>query len=239
MLQLKWDGSDLGDITPYFVSLDDPDNEKIGSKLVLKINNKEITCLSWIYKNSIPLLIDELKPIFGIPKIGRHKCTINNIVMLIGQQKYKNENVFVKDIHLYSLSQMEELITLRYIFGVIYRGDNFWFRPFTGLMLYYDYIIDFDRKSSLISKTTLKKHFDSNPENIKFAMIRLLKKSIVSNKIDSDHELYYVRILQLLRMAMEAVIIRIDRNLIWINTLILSRIQNLITDENKFDLIQE
>jgi hypothetical protein len=231
MLHLKWDGSDLGDITDYFVSLEEPDQEKIGSKLVLNINGKEITCLSWKYKDNTPILVDELKPIFGIPKIGRHKCIINNIEMLIAQRKYKNENIFIKDIHLYSLNQMEEIITLRFILGVIYRGDNFWFRPLCGIMLYYDNIIDFDRSTSLISKSTLKKHFDSNPENIKLAMIRLLKKSIVANKIDIDNEFYYIRILQLLRMEIEKVIKRVDPDFIWINTLIISRIQNLIVDE--------
>jgi len=41
-MNLLWNGTDIGDITDYFVSLDEPEIGKIGSKLVLKIDNKLI-----------------------------------------------------------------------------------------------------------------------------------------------------------------------------------------------------
>ena len=225
---LLWDGSHLGDISEYFISINEPEDGKIGSKLNLKIKNRIVTCYAWKFKNKLPLLIDELKPLFGIPKIGRHTCIIHENHLLIARCINKNENIYDSLIHEIDNEKMEELITLRHIFGILGSSNSFWYRPTVGVMLYRDITINFDKKTSKISDSLINKYFDSDRERVELAMERLLRKSCVSHNINPSSPTHLLKIQQLLRIEIEKVIRRLDPDLIYINVCILSRIQNLL-----------
>src|SRR5438067_12449762 len=89
---LKWDGSDLGDISDFYLEIWEPDIGFIGSRLNLNTDKGPAQVLAWKYKDDIPLIIDELKPIFGLRKIGRHKCTIHRVKLLIAEYVEQGEN---------------------------------------------------------------------------------------------------------------------------------------------------
>jgi hypothetical protein len=232
-MNLLWDGSDIGDISEYFVSIQEPENGKIGCKIVLRIDDKEIMCFAWKYRNNIPLLIDELKPLFGIPKIGRHKCIIHDNELLISQCINKDENIYDPTIHHCAFDKLEEVVTLRYILGIVTTGNYFWYRPKCGILLYRDVTIDFHKESSKMRDSYVKKYFDNDRQRVKLSMIRLLKKSCVSEMANSLSPTHLIRIQQLLRIKIEETIRRIDPNYIMLCVSILSRIQNILGEQNQ------
>ncbi len=229
-MNLIWDGSHLGDISEYFVSIEEPEKGKIGSILTLKDKNKLIVCYAWLYSDKIPLLIDELKPIFGLPKIGRHSCIIQDTKILIAKREHIRENLFDPKFNPHSMSELQELIILRYILGIVTINDNFWYRPKVGLILYRDITIDFDKKSTKISDKKIEKYFDNERSNMALTMERILKKSCVALEANPKSPTHLTRIQQLIRIKIEETVRRIDPDMIHIVVNILNRIQNLLAE---------
>ena len=78
-LQFKWDGSHLGpldlSIEKHYEFIQDDVIRRI-----LVLNPAAGGGLVHLnrFDGNIPLIADELKPLFGLPKIGRHRCTVAN-----------------------------------------------------------------------------------------------------------------------------------------------------------------
>jgi len=229
-LKLKWDGTDIGDISEYFISIEEPEIDKVGSKLTLKVDKQKIICLAWKYKNIVPLLVDELKPIFGLPKIGRHKCIIQDTPLLIAKYIDSEENIFEPKLYQFNQEQIEETIIFRYIIGLISNGNCLWYRQEEGVISYKDITIAIEKKSSKISETNIKKWFDSEREKVKPALVRLLNKSSVLKLVSPKAENKLIKIQQLLRLELEKIIKKIDKNYLFLCVSIMSRIQNVLAD---------
>jgi hypothetical protein len=105
-LKFIWDGSDIGPIDDHIYSCQKSEddhilalwtkNQKGESKLVLTKILK--------YKNEIPIIIDEMKPLFGIKKVGKHKASIRGFpIILIRYQgdvslkRYMNDSTFTPE----------------------------------------------------------------------------------------------------------------------------------------------
>jgi hypothetical protein len=218
-LNLSWDGSDLGDITSRFVDIRSPTPGMLGAELRLKTGGKIITCLAWRYKNDIPLILDELKPLFGLNKIGRHKCTIQKRKVLLARLVHKAENGVSEGEGLnYSLDSIREHIVFRHFFGVITRGEFLWYREGEGVSSYKDVTIRFTTKSSAISTRSLKKWFNNSEEELFLTAKRIL--------IRTNHECQSLtKVVQFLRSKVEAIIRRINKQMVGITTSFMSRVQ--------------
>jgi hypothetical protein len=83
---ILWNGQMLGDITPFFVSCEKTlEGYSILSFHALNVRREPFICRAKAYKyeNSIPLLIDELKPVFGISRVGRHAVQLKTFFLLL------------------------------------------------------------------------------------------------------------------------------------------------------------
>jgi hypothetical protein len=215
-LKLTWDGSDLGDITKYYIDIKNPEENKSGAVLKLRTKYGDIKCFAWKYSNDIPLIIDELKPIFGLPKIGRHKCSIEGINMLIARRENKLENVLEPGQG--DIDDIRRCIVFRHLFGIITYGDCLWYRPGTGIISYKELTVDFNKKGSKISKTNITKWFRGDYGLVNSITLEMLKST---NK--EDYTL--TKLAQLTRCRINTVINRINKDMIAISSGFMSRIQ--------------
>lgn len=220
-LKLSWDGSDLGDITKYFVDICEPELDTVGSRLRLRTKQGKVECLAWRYKNDVPLVIDELKPVFGLNKIGRHKCKIKGTKLLLAKFTHIRENATEgnnEDIETIRLH-----IVFRHLFGLITRGEFLWYRPGEGVISYKELTITFSRESSIISEVNIKRWFDNNRANV----ITTVKKLISSHIPQDSNSL--IKAVQIIRMEVDKVVRRINPEMIEIVTGFMSRMQIYLT----------
>jgi hypothetical protein len=229
-LKLDWDGSDLGDITEYYVKVSKPAPGKVGSKLVLLIDGKKVTCFAWKYKDDVPLLIDEMKPLFGLAKLGRHKCEIDGIKLLLGRIVRVSENLVNYDVDRYDSALLEEVFIFRFIFGIISSGECIWYRKGEGVISFKEITISFESKASRLSNVIIKNRFRDDNSRLGKAMLRLLLKSEKKGSPISDGEKRFRRITQLLRIKMDTIARRVSREYVWIGSHVQSRIQILVKE---------
>ena len=216
VLDLLWDGSDLGDISKYYINIIKPIIGTVGAKLTLRIRKSNITCYAWKYKDDIPLIIDELKPIFGLIKIGRHKCIIEGVKLLIARIVDIEENITCGELK--DCDVIRQHLAFRYLLGVITRGEFLWYRPTHGLTSYKDCGITFVKESSSISISNINKWFDGERNNI-ISTIKILLKSTQSNEVS------FIRIVQAIRIKIDAIIRKINQEYIYICSGFMSRVQ--------------
>lgn len=106
-LPLKWDGTDVGEISSVVRGLDEYtftliDNSRVG----VSSHNMDY------------IVIDELKPVFGIDKIGRHSCTYNGnkcIIHRILKDSYISD---FGSIDSYLINEIRDAYTCRWMLGV-------------------------------------------------------------------------------------------------------------------------
>lgn len=75
---MNWDGSNIGPIKVEYVNL-----TPFGHAVTL---SDYTTAYIHKYEDLIPLIADEIKPIFGLNKIGRHMCSVDDVPMILSQR---------------------------------------------------------------------------------------------------------------------------------------------------------
>jgi len=102
-LNITWDGSDIGAIDNYIYQCQKLEDDHIltlitlNSKGVVKFVHAKILR----YKNEVPFIIDECKPLFGIKKVGKHKATLKDVkVVLVRFQGDVSIKKYFKDTGL-------------------------------------------------------------------------------------------------------------------------------------------
>lgn len=220
-LILSWDGSDLGDITYAYIKIRKPHPNTIGSVLTLETSEGKVKCLAWKYTNDVPLVIDELKPILGLPKIGRHKCIIEGTKLLLAQRVQIKENIAEEEDG--DGDSIRNFILFRYFFGVITRGVFLWHRPGVGVISYKESTISFSRESSTISEANVKKWFGGDRNNIILAVRKMFQHLMQPPETD------LVRLVQRLRLRISNVIQRVNSDMIEIASGFIARIQVYLT----------
>lgn len=224
-LDLSWDGSDLGDISRFFISIKEAAFDTVGAKLRIKTRKGKIECLAWKYTDDIPLIIDELKPIFGLEKIGRHKCIIQKTKLLIARIKDVDENIFnnSKIQRKDNIDKIREHIVFRHLFGVITTTDFLWYRASKGVMSFKEVGISFDKNSSHISDSNVSKWFEDDRASI-LVTVRSLFSRIAThqNKSPSSTILFA-------RLQVDKIIRRINTNMVGISSGFMARAQMYLT----------
>lgn len=224
-LDLTWDGSDLGDITHFFICIKEAAFNTVGAKLKLKTRKGKIECLAWKYGDDIPLIIDELKPIFGLNKIGRHKCIIKKTRLLIARIKHVDENIFdnSKNQRKGNIDKIREHIVFRHLFGVLTTTDFLWYRASRGVMSFKEVSISFDKNSSHISDSNVNKWFEGERASILVTVRNLFSRiAIHKNKSPTSTILFA-------RLQVDKVIRRINSNMVGIGSGFMTRSQMYLT----------
>lgn len=81
-MKINWDGTDIGDITPYVKSYDSIVEGGVVTQCILYLKGGE-RCRVFHYTNNLPLVVDEIKNIFDLQKIGKVTATLNKIKVFL------------------------------------------------------------------------------------------------------------------------------------------------------------
>ena len=134
-----WDGTDITDLInkcniyeakfnkiKYWVIKFSDSNNNTDSDNPDSDNNIDEICIVRTVKNSLPCLVDELKVVFELPKLGTHWCRINNKnYILIRTIKTKTGDIKEEitlnmiDVPTYMMRlQIQEVFAFRELLGV-------------------------------------------------------------------------------------------------------------------------
>ncbi|MCL6572889.1 MAG: hypothetical protein K6T88_14595 [Bacillus sp. (in: Bacteria)] len=245
-MDLIWDGSYLGqisitDITELQIETSVDGNEirrdPKARYYLIKINGKLIgPCLMKGQQSSFPCLIDEIKSIFRLPKLGTHQIKIgNNFCVIIQVQLDSNgaiiEEGTLKDAvydgpeNLLFRRKVQETFAFREILAVSktceksIRLRTSWDGRIYPISFREPGMI-FRSKRSIIPNTVIKKWF--NDVTISQTIISMMKTQ------NMDLGSY----LSEFRTKLEDIIHRVDRDSIWISSFIMDRLLSRLLDTN-------
>jgi hypothetical protein len=209
---LKWDGSDLGDITSY-VEIHHIEE----SGVYIRLKNDKTIIRVYKFDNSIPLIADELKYLFGIIKIGRHKALYNNNDVLLCKIEGIEQQFEIKN-DMYAIDIQRSLI-FRWALGLTAKGEYpLFMRTYkSGLISitsFLDKTITYDESKligSKLSTSMIDKWFYDPYDVNKLINIQFKKEDLLK-----------------IRWEIESIIKRIDNNYCWWTMAIIGRIQSKI-----------
>jgi len=185
----------------------------------------EEVCIVRSATNSLPCLIDELKSVFGLPKIGTHWCRLSGKIYILIRPTKTPEGLVKEEttLNMYNHGdglmkmQIQEIFAFRELLGVtcsfessiiIREGKS---GPYP--ISFYEPNMKPTDGSKIIPATVLDKWFDDT------SIDNVVKKLCKINTIDN-----LTMILHTLRNNINDVIERVDRRLITYGSLIVERI---------------
>jgi hypothetical protein len=217
-LNIAWDGSDIGAIDKYIYQCQKLEDDHIltlitlNSKGVVKFVHAKILK----YKNEVPFIIDECKPLFGLQKIGKHKATLKDVkVVLVRFQGDVSIKKYVKDTGLnptktgtYFISELRKIFAFRWIMCLTCNFENtIEVRTGTGInhpisCRENNFKYDSMSLSTRIPKTIIKTWFDDDDALLDKIITDMVKGKDVS----------------MLRFKIQEIIMKFDKHLIsWNN----------------------
>ena len=231
----KWDGSYLGQ---YTKSVIDWKLETKRSKYCqLNIDGEVTICEIKSVKSHIPCVVDEIKPYFGLKKLGTHDLHIGKTLYQIIkatlpslgglQEDYRLDEIVkihggAQNLPEELISQVRKIYIFRNILGISQSFDrSIRIRLEDNVMI----PISFTENkmepdiNKPISKVAIKKWFDGNDMIIPDILFEMLS-------IDDVNEIEYT--IPIIRSEIDKVIKRIDRNLVILNSLLTRNIQKYI-----------
>lgn len=219
-LNLTWDGSDIGAIDKYIYQCQKFEDDHILTLLTL--SPKGITKFIHVkilkYKNEVPFIIDECKPLFGLQKTGKHKAKLKDArVTLVKFQgdvslkKYlKDTNFKPETMGLYFLKEMRKLLAFRWLMCLNNNFENT-IEVRTGTGINYpiscrENTFNYDALSNAtrIPKTLIKNWFNDD---------EFLADQVVTDLVkDKD--------VSMLRFEIKKIIMKFDKDLVsWCNSI--------------------
>lgn len=111
----KWDGTSIGQIQELIKSYEITDKN-----VIVDLN----ICKAYVYKyeNAIPLIADEIKPLFGLVKVGRHHGIWGNKDVLLckieGEESSLNDSVDI------DIEEIQKSYIFRWCLGFSSYGDD-------------------------------------------------------------------------------------------------------------------
>jgi len=179
----KWDGSDISD----FIKDEKTQIKEgiYGKKVYWKIKHeeKEEICLKRNVTTTFPCLIDELKPVFELEKIGTHWFKFKGKKMIL--MKLKNENNFIlEEVTLDQIGynkkieeEVQKIFVFREILGtsknyeknIILRKKGFFIKPIS----FYETNMTPSSIGKVIPDTILDKWFKET--NLDASVLKLFK----------------------------------------------------------------
>lgn len=251
---IMWDGSSLGEISPeqiiekHSIDISASSSEEsspktrfrdIGKKKHKRSQEYWYTTIKnvgqWVavkpLKNMLPIIIDELKPLFGLTKIGTHIATVSghNYIIFRQNEQYQKDVRPFRDLRLSEAPRdmtnnglFRQLVQYTYCFrmiigvtccfdrNIVIRKQNNWDMPIsTG-----ENNVNFQKHR--ISKTTLNKWYgEVRPDFVLQTMLNLDESS--PEEVSAT--------LSKLRSKIEATIMRVDKNEIWMSAYVMERVQ--------------
>jgi hypothetical protein len=203
---MNWNGSDIGEINHLIKSCELEGNYY----LVTFIDNQQAYIFN--FENSLPLIADELKPLFGLPKVGRHKCLINNKKILLCR-KLGEETPFEESGNFF-LTELQRIFIFRWALGFTLTSTLRMRKLKSGvvsIISYQENSINYDKNNnrrSHIPDIYLKKWF---------------KNEDVENVVKT---IFTYEDFNRLRFKIDETIRNIDKEYVWWNSNIMERLGN-------------
>lgn len=234
---LKWDGSYLGIYPGTIILAKTKTTHGCYMKLQITdiVENKpiDIYCLARLIKNFFPAIIDELKTIFRLPKLGTHTLHIDKGLYLIVKVPL-SKGIIIEDRTLNEIpinprnnllfcQQVQEILCFRDLLALPASYERSihvrYVEPYPPYPLsFHENGMDFtEHKKPIISKHLMKKWFGET--SVSTVLLRLLRISV--EDLYNFHE-----ILAKYRKDIEETINRVNKDSIWCSTFILSRLSN-------------
>lgn len=95
---VAWDGSHLGTIHKHQIIRDfNVDNHRYW---VVMIGDVTITAIVRTTQGYVPCIIDELKPVFGLTKLGTHTVKIKSKLYILIRVLHNDDNILIRELML-------------------------------------------------------------------------------------------------------------------------------------------
>jgi hypothetical protein len=219
-MKILWDGSYLGDVTDDIILRD----EDKGYNLI-KFKNGSVGYIT-PFKDNIPLILDELKPLFSLRKIGRHSCRIENKKYILHKisRGLRHEYPCSNHISLYKhynekvIIDIRRSLMFRYIMGLVKNVESsLWIRIRGNAE---NYVTSYNERTinyetSILTDPLIERIFES------WDVAVSTLKDMISEK-DFKNEI--IR----LRWSITETINRIDNNYVYLTNSILRRIDEIV-----------
>lgn len=158
----KWNGSDLGPLEEQI------ENYEIYEKRTRVLFKDRSSAYANRLDDSIPLIADELKPIFGLTKIGRHRCSVGGRFALMSRIVCNDEGPLTADMVTPDLvSTLQRCYLYRWALGLTNNTDAaMWYRRYksgvTIITSYRELKVGYDKthsRGAQISCAAMKRWF--------------------------------------------------------------------------------
>ena len=231
----KWDGSNLGKLEDEGMI---QNFSKWGNNYwVIVINGYSAICISRPIYNNHANIVDELKPIFNLPKLGTHKIKYERkTYLLIKARLNKEKTEIVEERNLLFVNDTDDISLIEKV------QETFFFRDLLGLTQsfeksvilripykegYSPYPISFhdgnikirNGKTSTSSKVKEKWYGEESPSNI---CRRLFNLNFDDSQDKIEEKLLYVR------TEIDKVINRLDKKLVGLTQAIIDNVSSNI-----------
>jgi len=215
----KWDGSHLGRICGDNIL----EIFEYGGIKYWRINiaGHEEVCITRSINHNIPLICDELKPYFSLPKLGTHSVTYNSKKILLIKARLDKSGDIIEEITIDKvdpnknerfLQRVREIYVFREVLGlimtrdksIVVRWSNEKYIPPYPVSFYESDMRPYAEKE-VISGVAERRWFKSVSQN---DVLRSMLK--IENNQDVMQRLGFIR------NRLDEVIERIDRDMVWI-----------------------
>jgi hypothetical protein len=219
-IKFTWDGSDIGPIDKSIYSCIKSEDDHI---LYIWTKNQKgepklIPVKILRYKNDIPIIIDECKPLFGIKKVGKHKAILKSVpIILIRYQGDISLKRYLIDTMLtpektgkYFIEEIRKVFAFRWLMCLNNNFENT-IEVRTGVGINYPiscrentFNYDSSSVSTRIPKTIIHTWFENKDELVDTTISILIKEKDLS----------------VLRFEIQKIIKKFDKHLIsWNNSI--------------------
>lgn len=225
MEMLTWDGSYLGSLCKKNITI-----SKVGKEVLWTFTYKESKCQAFAVSNKgmFPCIVDELKPIFGLSKVGTHSARVGGKIfilrkpLLIDGKVCQDILLSDKEVKICPLlaKQIRDIFAFRFIMCVstsfnryihIRKEPKKWSRAVS-----YNESSFNIREGASLTQTVLKKWFSR-------VDLDTVVKGILNPKGED-----MVKVIARYRNSISEVILRVDKELILLEDEIIHRISNLL-----------
>lgn len=210
---VMWDGSYLGDLDKFITSsVNEFDLVRITFRGLYYGSEKNLKAQVYKYSDNVPLIIDELKMVFGMAKVGRHVATIEGKHYLLCQDglecqlsEYKELLPIDKELK----HSIARCYVFRWIMGLTLNTDSSIRMRINKFGTYAHSYREVGIKytTSKITSIAVKSWFVDECE------VEQIVKEFVNNRPHIE-----------IRMNIESIIRRIDPEYVWMISYILDRI---------------
>jgi hypothetical protein len=233
MATLEWNGSYLGEFSKdAILSTDGHSNNHDNDKYWTLQLGAPVTCRVKTTKTSFPNVIDELKSLFGLPKLGTHQIRINhkNYVLIRCPESGVTEvplNQFTPELSHYPLfrRQVQEILIFRDILAVPVTFESSLRvrqqpRRHPVPISYREPSMSFNPSKPILSAMLQNRWLnDANVNQILTRMVRIDPEDVSSGISE-------------FRSNVETVISRVDKSLIWCSAFIIERLMSRLFNDS-------